>query len=308
LIEKTALVLDRLPGEPFDIPYARIEGRNGAGPHLTLLAGMHGGEYTSMAAVRRFIAEVDVDELRGSITAVPLVNQPAFWSRSAFVVPADGKNLNRCFPGDPDGSYSEAIAHEVCTAFIRPADYLVDMHAGDIFEGLEPFCLYEESAVEDRARGLAVAYGHGHVVRQSRASRTVGGSTSSAAADLGIPAIIAEIGANGLCDEASVAGHLRGIRNVCAHLEMLPAVEAPATAPPVEYDGWAWLTSPVQGWWQPAVEVGTTVAQGDLLGSMLGPFGEELHRVIAPAAGCPLFLTTSPAVLADGLLLGLATR
>jgi predicted deacylase len=307
LIEKKKLVLDRLPGEPFDIPYAHIEGRNGAGPHLTLLAGMHGGEYTSMAAVRRFIAEVDVDQLRGSITAVPTVNQPSFWSRTAFVVPADGKNLNRCFPGDPDGSYSEAVAHEVFTAFIRPADYLVDMHAGDIFEALEPFCLYEESTVEDRARGMAMAYGHGHVVRQSRASRTVGGSTSSAAADLGIPAIIAEIGANGLCDEASVAGHLRGIRNVCAHLEMLPPVEAAPAPDPVEYNGWVWMRSTVQGWWQPRVAVGDRVHAGDELGSLLDPFGAELEKIVAPADGCPLFLTSSPAVLADGLLLGLAT-
>jgi predicted deacylase len=160
--------------------------------------------------------------------------------------------------------------------------------------------------VEDRARGLAVAYGNGHVVRQSRASRTVGGSTSSAAADAGIPAIVAEIGANGLCDEASVAGHLRGIRNVCAHLDMLPAPQAPAAAAPVEYGGWEWLRSPVQGWWQPAVRVGAQVAQGDVLGALLDPFGAELHRVIAPAAGCPLFLTSSPAVLEDGLLLGLA--
>jgi predicted deacylase len=307
LIEKKTLVLDRLPGEPFEIPYAHIEGRGGAGPHLTLLAGMHGGEYTSMAAVRRFIAEVDVDQLRGSITAVPTVNQPSFWSRTAFVVPADGKNLNRCFPGDPDGSYSEAVAHAVFTAFIRPADYLVDLHAGDIFEALEPFCLYEESPVEDRARGMAVAYGHGHVVRQSRATRTVGGSTSSAAADLGIPAIIAEIGANGLCDEASVAGHLRGIRNVCAHLEMLPAGAAAPAPAPVEYNGWVWMRSSVQGWWQPRIAVGDDVREGDVLGSLLDPFGAELEQVVAPADGCPLFLTSSPAVLADGLLLGLAT-
>lgn len=308
MIEKKSLVLDRLPGEPFEIPYAHIAGEAGDGPHLTLLAGMHGGEYTSMAAVRRFIAEVDAGQVRGSITAVPMINQPAFWGRSAFVVPADGKNLNRCFPGDPDGSYSEAIAHAVLEAFIRPADYLVDMHAGDIFEALEPFCLYEESEVDDRARGMALAYGNGHVVRQARAGRTVGGSSSSAAADLGIPAIIAEIGANGICDDASVAGHVRGIRNICAHLELLPAAEAPPSAAPVEYDGWAWLRSPVQGWWQPRVTVGEQVRAGDELGSLLDPFGAELERVVAPADGCPLFLTSSPAVLADGLLLGLATR
>jgi predicted deacylase len=306
VIKKNTLVLDRLPGDPVEIPYAQVEGRAGEGPHLTLIAGMHGGEYTSMAAVRRFVTELDPDRLRGSVTAVPIVNQPAFWARSAFVVPADGKNLNRCFPGDPGGSYSEALAHEVLTAFIRPADYLVDLHAGDIFEALEPFCLFDESPVEDRARGLALAYGNGHVVRQSTATRTVGGSTSSAAADLGIPAIIAEIGANGICDEASVAGHVRGIRNVCAHLGMLPGEPAGGAAP-AEYNGWVWMRSSVRGWWQPRVAVGDQVRAGDVLGSLLDPFGEELEQVVAPADGCPLFLTSSPAVVADGLLLGLAT-
>jgi uncharacterized protein len=307
VIKKQSLVLDRLPGDPVEIPYAQVEGEAGDGPHLTLIAGMHGGEYTSMAAVRRFVTEVDTSRLKGSITAVPIVNQPAFWARSAFVVPADGKNLNRCFPGDPDGSYSEALAHEVLTTFIRPADYLVDLHAGDIFEALEPFCMFDESPVEERARGLAVAYGNGHVVRQSTASRTVGGSTSSAAADLGIPAIIAEIGGNGICDEVSVSGHVRGIRNVCAHLDMLPGEPAGSAVAPAEYNGWVWMRSSVQGWWQPRVAVGDQVHAGDVVGCLLGPFGEELERIVAPADGCPLFLTSSPAVAAEGLLLGLAT-
>jgi predicted deacylase len=306
-MEKMTLVLDQLPGDPVEIPCARIEGSLGDGPHLTVLAGVHGGEYTGPAAVLRLLHELDPGRLRGTVTAVPVLNQPAFWSRTAFVVPADGKNLNRCFPGDPAGSYSEVLAHEVFTRLIAPSDALLDLHAGDLPEALEPFCLYEESAVEERSRALALAYGPGHVVRQSRALRTVGGSTSSAAADVGIPAIIAEIGANGICDEASVAAHLRGVLAVCASLGMLPGHEVDPAPPPTEHSGWAWLRSPVRGWWRPAVAVGAQVAAGDLLGVLLDPYGEELHRVAAPVDGCPLFLTSSPAVDADGLLLGLAT-
>ena len=304
---ENVLSLTDLPGEPLEIPYARIEGQAGEGPHLTVVAGIHGGEHTSQAAVVRLIRTLDPARLRGTVTAVPIVNQPAFWSRTPFVVPADGKNLNRHFPGDPDGSYTEVLAHEVFSAFIRPADFLLDLHAGDIPEALEPFCLYEESPVEERARAMALAYGTGHVVRQSRAVRTVGGSTSSAAADIGVPAIIAEIGANGLCDETSVARHLQGVLNVCAHLGMLPADDAVAVDPPAQHDGWVWMRSTVRGWWQPRVAVGDRVRAGDVLGAMLDPFGRELEQVVAPADGCPLFLTTSPAVLADGLLLGLAT-
>jgi hypothetical protein len=268
---------------------------------------MHGGEYTSMAAVRRFVTELDADQLKGSITAVPIVNQPAFWARTPFVVPVDGKNLNRTFPGDPAGTYTEVLAHAVFDAFIRPADHLLDLHAGDIPEALEPFCLYEESPVEEQARAMALAYGNAHVVRQSRAVRTVGGSTSAAAADIGIPAIIAEVGGNGICDETSVARHLQGVLNVCAHLGMLPEELAEAPVRPAEYRGWIWVRSTAQGWWQPRVAVGDQVRAGDLLGCLLGPFGEEREQIIAPADGCPLFLTSSPAVAADGLLLGLAT-
>lgn len=300
------LTLDALPGMPLEVPYATVTGTSGDGPRLTVVAGVHGTEYTGMAALMRLTDLVESAELRGSLTVVPVLNQPAFWARTPFVVPVDGKNLNRNFPGDPAGSYTEVLAHELFEAFIRSCDVLVDLHAGDLPESLEPFCLYEESPVEDRSRELALAYGTGHVVRQSRASRTVGGSTSAAAADLGIPAVIAEVGANGICDEASVATHLQGVVNVLATLGMLPAERGVPVAPPVEHEGWSWLRTPVQGFWQPTVGVGDQVRAGDPLGVVLGPWGDELHRVTAPEDGVPLFLTSSPAVLAEGLLLGLA--
>src|SRR4051794_21392047 len=172
-VERTALTLDTLPGDPLEIPYARVTGRAGEGPRLTVVAGVHGTEYTGMAALMRLIGQLDPEQLRGTLTVVPVLNQLAFWSRTPFVVPADGKNLNRAFPGDPAGSYTDALAHELFEAFIRPSDVLLDLHAGDLPEALEPFCLYEESPVEDRARELALVYGTGHVVRQSAAVRTV---------------------------------------------------------------------------------------------------------------------------------------
>ncbi len=299
------LTIDTLPdGMAVEIPYLDVTGA-APGPRLTIIAGVHGTEYTSIEAVRIFARGLDPAVIAGRITAVPVVNVPAFWARSPFVVPADGKNLNRSFPGDPAGGYTEVYAHHVFESFIADADYLLDLHAGDLPEALEPFTLYEESPVESVARDLARAYGLGHVVRQARAERTIGGSTSAAAADAGIPAIVAESGQNGLVEPGAVERHLTGLANVARHLGLLEGHPLPAP-PPSEHQGWHWIRTPVAGWWAPAVPVGTDVAEGDLLGTVSALSGELLHEVRAPVAGVPLFLTTSPAVLADGVLLGVA--
>jgi predicted deacylase len=130
-------------GDDLRIPYFDVRGDQD-GPRLTVLAGVHGAEYASIAAAREFVANLDVEQVSGRIVVVPVVNVPAFWARSAFVVPADGKNLNRSFPGDPNGSYSEVLAHHVFQHLVLGSDYLVDLHAGDLPEALEPFTIYEQ--------------------------------------------------------------------------------------------------------------------------------------------------------------------
>jgi predicted deacylase len=296
-----------LPDGVLAVPYVEVAGES-PGPHLTVIAGVHGAEYTSIAAVREFARALDPAWVHGRITAVPVVNLLSFWERSAFVVPLDGKNLNRNFPGNPAGTFTEVLAHHVTEAFIRPTDYLLDLHAGDLPEALEPFVLYDESPVEEQSRRLAHAYGLGHVVRQARAGRTVGGSTSAVAADLGIPSITAEAGQNGILDRASVDRHLAGLANITRLLgiDTRPSSGTTAPTPPVEHDGWVWLRTTTAGWWEPAVAVGTDVDAGDLLGTVSGLLGDSLTEIRAPEAGVPLFVTSSPAVTADGLLMGLA--
>jgi uncharacterized protein len=296
-----------LPDGVLAVPYVEVTGES-PGPHLTVIAGVHGAEYTSIAAVREFARALDPAWVHGRITAVPVVNLLSFWERSAFVVPLDGKNLNRNFPGDPAGTFTEVLAHHVTEAFIRPTDYLLDLHAGDLPEALEPFVLYDESPVEEQSRRLAHAYGLGHVVRQARAGRTVGGSTSAVAADLGIPSITAEAGQNGVLDRASVDRHLTGLANIARLLgiDTRPSSGTTAPTPPVEHDGWVWLRTTTAGWWEPAVAVGTDVDAGDLLGTVSDLLGDNRTEIRAPEAGVPLFVTSSPAVTADGLLMGLA--
>jgi uncharacterized protein len=305
MIETSEVRVDLGEDGVLGIPYVNVVGEAGEGPRLTVIAGVHGTEYTSIAAARELLAELRPAELSGTVTVAPLINLPAFWARSPFVVPLDGKNLNRSFPGDAGGSAAERIAAAVTERLIKGSDYLIDLHAGDLPEALEPFVFYDASPVEQRARDLALTYGLGHLVRQSSDGRTVAGSTSAAAADLGIPSFTAESGECGILARDAVERHLRGLRNVLRHLRLLPG-EAVVFDRPVEHDGWIWMRTADAGWWEPAVETGASVAEGDLVGTVAPIIGGTPTRIIAPAPGVPLFITSSPAVCADGLLLGLA--
>ena len=290
-----------------DVPVIELTGS--AGPRLTVLAGVHGCEYAPMAAVRRWTRALAERDLRGSVRAVPVLNLPAFRARSPFVVPDDGKNLNRCFPGDPTGTVADRLAYAAFTQLIEGSDALVDAHAGDMVEALEPFALYDAGPSEDRARQLAVAYGLGYVIRQEPGpGRAVGGTTSTAAAEIGIPAIIAEAGGCGLVEPAAVAAHVRGLDRLLALLGMT-SDPAPDGEAPVYLGRFLWLRATGEGWWEPAVRPGQRVSAGQLLGTVSSLDGAQVvQSVTAPAPGVPMFITSSPAVAANGLLLGLGAQ
>ena len=249
--------------------------------------------------------QLDTSALSGRITAVPIVSMTSFRARTAFVVPEDGKNLNRCFPGSPDGTFAEVLAHHVFTELIAPSDVLIDLHGGDMVEALEPFTLYGESAVSEQAHGLAVSFGFPYVVRIRREAAPIGGTTADAAADAGIPAVIAEAGGCGLLEETAVRLHLDGLQRALAHLGMLPGNSTRAPGAQQLVDRFLWLRSAKAGWWEPAVQPGDLVASGGELGVVRNLYGDVVEEVVAPEDGVVLFLTSSPAVDFDGLLLGL---
>jgi predicted deacylase len=269
------------------------------GPRLSLIAGIHGCEYSSIAACVRVMRELDASELSGSITAVPVVSLESFRARSPFVVPADGKNLNRSFPGSRDGTYTDGLARDIFEQLIEPADVLLDLHGGDLVEALEPFALY----ADEPTRELALAFGFPYVVASTDA---LAGMTATAAAQAGVRAVIAEAGGIGQLEEHAVTLLAGGVRNALRVLGMLPGEPDPPRSRDV--GDFVWPRSTRAGFWVAAVKPGDEVAEGDLLGEVRDLYGDTLEEVRASAPGVLLFLTTSAAVAEDGLLLGLGTN
>ena len=131
--------------------------------------------------------------------------------------------------------------------------------------------------------------------------------SSAAASAAGIPAITAEAGGCGLVEEHAVALHVAGLNGVLASLGI---VEAPAAAAPPARPAYLgqflWPRCAKAGWWEPAVKAGDTVTRGQVLGTVSSLDGATVQETVtAPADGVLIFVTSSPAVADDGLLLGL---
>jgi len=288
-----------------DVPLIELTG-SADGPLLTVISGVHGCEYASMSGVRRWTRSLESRELRGRVRAVPVLNLPAFRNRTPFVVPDDGKNLNRCFPGDASGTLAERLAYDTFQQLITGSDALIDAHCGDMVEALEPFAMYETGAAEATSEQIATAYGLPYVIRQEPGpGRPVSGTSTSAAAAAGLAAITAESGECGLLQEPAVAAHVRGLDRVLVTLGMTDGPLADAD-PPTRLSRFIWLRCEKAGWWEPEVRTGEQVAEGQVLGTVSTlDGGEVLQTINAPTAGVPMFITSSPAVADDGLLLGL---
>ena len=126
------------------IPIAVI--RNGSGPTLLLMAGNHGDEYEGQIALTRFIGAVDPGAVQGRIIVLPAANLPAALAGTR-TSPLDNGNLNRSFPGDPEGGPTAAIAHYVASVLFPLCDALQDYHAGGASLHYLPFASVRLSRV-----------------------------------------------------------------------------------------------------------------------------------------------------------------
>ncbi|WP_439105844.1 M14 family metallopeptidase [Congregibacter sp.] len=281
------------------IPVTIVHGASD-GPVLALLAGIHGYEYPPITALQEIRSQLDPRQLRGTIIMVHIANMPSFLGRTIYYSPVDGKNLNRMFPGDPQGSLSQRIAHQITTEVIDQADYLIDLHSGDGNEALRPYVYMPVTGKADfdkQIQGLAVAFGLDHIVMDTGPQHASGPSlfTDQTALERGIPAITTETGQSGSNDAYWSELAQSGIWNVLRHLHMVPGDEVPNP-------GVTWLTdyevvkSPESGIFKPLTKDGYTVSEGALLGVLVDFFGKEITKIRAPFSGMVNYVISTPPV------------
>ncbi|WP_137127277.1 succinylglutamate desuccinylase/aspartoacylase family protein [Roseomonas sp. HF4] len=249
------------------IPIAVV--KNGEGPTAFFSSGNHGDEYEGQVALTNLIKWLDPSMIRGRVIILPMANYPAALA-GRRVSPIDDLNMNRIFPGDPDGTVTRQIAHYIDSELIPLADLVIDLHSGGSSLNYIPTALAKQSADPALyAKQLAAlrAFGAPYTYIQGGAQGQGGDQTLGAGAERrGRIALGTELGGAGAVNASGLAIAERGLRNLLVHLGILGQehwVEPPVATRFLDVRGpEMYVYAPENGVFEPLVDLGDTVEPG----------------------------------------------
>ncbi|HXN63805.1 MAG TPA: succinylglutamate desuccinylase/aspartoacylase family protein [Candidatus Acidoferrales bacterium] len=279
------------------IPVVVIRGAK-PGPVLAIVSGAHGTEYASILAVEKLIGRLDPAEISGTVVLAPLVNHESFQQIVPHLNPVDKKNMNRFYPGSPDGSQTDRASWVITKQIVERCDFLIDLHGGDLDESLVPYTYWTtvgNERVDATSREMALAFGLNYIIIQSDFPRDPNAAKYlvSDALTRGKPSIIAEAGYAGVSETDDVETLVRGNLNVMRYLKMLPGA-APRLEHPVWMEKAVTVEGEQEGIFYPLVKRGTYVEAGAEVGYVTDYFGKVVQEARAPVAGVVLHICALP--------------
>jgi predicted deacylase len=252
--------------------------RNGEGPTALFVSGNHGDEYEGQVALCNLAKSLDPASIRGRVIILPMANFPAAMAGTR-TSPIDGGNLNRIFPGDPDGGVTAQIAYFMETVLVPLADVVCDLHSGGSSLMYNPCTLVvrpRDPSLLPPLLALLRAFG------APLAFLTIGGngtgadqSLAGAAARRGIPSLNTELGGAGMVGAEGLRVAERGLINVLAHVGILPAerrIPVEGQLRLLELGGPEYFVYATErGVFEPLVEPGDMVVAGQPAGKIHRP-------------------------------------
>lgn len=263
-----------------------------SGPTLALLGGVHGDEDEGVLAVHRVLQEVAAAPLAGTLKAVAPAN-PLAWAAYSRTTPLDGDNLARCFPGDPAGPPTAALAASITAEVISGADLLIDLHSAGVRYSMPLLCGFVgDTPAAEASRRAAVAFGAPIIWSHAQ---SVPGRSLSAAGERGIPALYAECSGGGGIRGADLDTYVSGVLSVMADLGMLPPTYRRSRDTESRWvygagdldDG---AQSRHHGLFVISQEAGAIVPEGAEIGRLYDYAGRLLEVIRSPRQGVVMFL------------------
>ena len=240
--------------------------RQGAGPTALLIGANHGDEYEGPIALQELALTLSPDNISGTVIIVPAFNYPAFRAGTR-TSPIDKGNLNRSFPGRPDGSVTEKIADYFERTLIPMADIVLDFHSGGKTLDFVPFAashILENKQQEQACMAAVQAFNAPYSVKLLEIDNV--GMYDTAVENQGKVFVSTELGGGGSATAKTVAIAKKGVRNLLVHAGILKG--EPETAPTINLDmpdGDCFVFSEHAGMFEPLVDLGQPVAKGDAI-------------------------------------------
>lgn len=249
------------------IPIPIIVVRNGDGPTALVIAGVHGDEYEGQVAASNLAKWLDPERIRGRVIILPVANFPAAMEGTR-VSPIDAGNLNRLYPGDPDGTVTAQIAHYIEHVLLPKADVVFDLHSGGSSLMYLPSISFRRSQRPDLIeRGIpAVKAMAAPIVYFSQEAQGGDRAIIGAAKRQGVLSISSELGGGGFLSPEGLRVTERAIRNLLVHMTILAPtdkIEPDGPSRFVEIGGLEYFVyAPEEGVFEPLVELGDMVSAG----------------------------------------------
>lgn len=282
-------------GIPVRVPLMVCRGSK-PGPVFGITAAVHGNELNGIPIVHRLFAGLDPGQLRGTVLACVVVNVPGLLrGQRSF----DREDLNRIFPGKPDGNDAQVWAHRILTKVVAPMDTLLDLHTAS--HGRVNSLYVRADMDADVPAQMARLQRPQIIVHNPPKDGTLRG----AAASLGIPAITVEVGNPGRFQRDMIATGLRGVRNVLRFKGMLGRKPQISGLDPIRCDSSYWMYTSAGGLLEVLPPLASFVEKGQVVARQLNAFGDAIAQYVAPEAGVVIGKSVSPVAATGARILHL---
>jgi uncharacterized protein len=287
--QRVALALtitESYAGRDVDIPVHVWRGA-AEGPTVAVTAAVHGDEINGTGTIRTIIRDRPFELVAGTLVLVPVVNLLGFERHTRYL--PDRRDLNRSFPGSPEGSLAARLANAFFKRIITRCDWCIDLHTAAVRRTNFPNVRADMS--DPALAALAIAFGAELIVDGQGPK----GSLRAAACKAGCPTLILEAGEVWKVEPTVVEYAVRGITNCLKSLGMVEgAPEQPAYR--LQTDSTKWIRAKHGGFLEFHVSPGQIVEKDDHLATNTDLLGEHKNIIRAPRPGIVLGMTTMPSV------------
>jgi N-alpha-acetyl-L-2,4-diaminobutyrate deacetylase len=242
--------------------------KNGDGPGAILTGANHGDEYEGPIALHELANNIDIDNVRGRIIIIPMMNYPAFQAATR-VSPIDQLNMNRVFPGQSPGTITQLIADYFTTTLLPMCDYVLDIHSGGKTLEFLPFAAYHElddKALQQACEAATLAFAAPYYL--SLIEIDAASMYDTQAESMGKVFVSTELGGGGTTSPHTAEVARRGVHNFLVHAGILDAKPLLSDIASIKLDMQqdnAYVFSEHNGLFEPCVKLGDPVKTGDLI-------------------------------------------